>query len=159
MFVLCSLQIQYLGYPRTQLNEAQIDRCLEAYLLWLLGKTMFTEPHGDSISARFITIAFEIANARRPEDIRQRSFGSAVLAATYRGMCTACQRNSANTMFLGCPLFVQLWSWERFPVGRPDVDIARPWDAEESHIAGVEMPTVGTVWARREVSFYFSHFY
>lgn len=147
------MQIQDLGYPHTQLDDNQIDRCLEAYVLWLLGKTMFTESAGDSISSRFITIAFEIADARHPQDIRQRSFGSAVLAATYRGMCSACVRNTANTMLLGCPLLLQLWSWERFPIGRPYVDVATPWDADESHAMGIENPTVGTVWTRREVCF------
>lgn len=129
----------------------QIDRCLEAFILWLLGKTMFTDSHGDVINARHIGIAYEIAQARRPEDIIRRSFGSAVLAATYRGMCTACQKNKENTTLLGCPLLLQLWSWERFPIGRPDVEIYRSWD-EGGVNDEIDAPTFGTVWCHRQVS-------
>ena len=71
------------------MSEAQIDRSLEAYILWLFGKTMFTENHVTTVDARLIGIAREIADARCPGDILQRSFGSAVLAAMYRGLCKA----------------------------------------------------------------------
>ena len=127
--------------------------------MWLLGKTMFTETSGDSITARFINIAVEIANARRPEDIRERSYGSAVLAATYRGMCSACVKNQKNSVLVGCPLLLQLWSWERFPIGRPGVDVTTAWKPAESLARGIEKPTVGSMWTRREVSSRFTcHF-
>ncbi len=35
----------------------QITRSLEAYILWLLGKVMFTENHQTTISRRYIPIA------------------------------------------------------------------------------------------------------
>lgn len=147
------MQIGLLGYPQRQLDETQIDRCLETFILWLLSKTMFTEGHGDSINARHIRIAHEIAQAQQPQDIRQRSFGSAVLAATYRGMCNACQRNKENTALFGCPLLLQLWSWERFPVGRPDVRIGKSWYLDEGEVQDpVDAPTFATVWTRRKVS-------
>jgi hypothetical protein len=39
------------------------------------------------------------------EQIPQISWGSAVLAATYRGLCSAVMRlTSRETIFLGCPL-------------------------------------------------------
>ena len=115
------MQIQQLGYPETQLTEAQITRSLEAYILWLLEKVMFTENHVTTITARYIPIALEIANATSADMIIQRSWGSAVLAATYRGICSGCQRRAPKSGLLGCPLLLQLWSWERFPIGRPDV--------------------------------------
>ena len=65
------------------MNEAQITRSLEAYLMWLLGKIMFTENHGSTISALYIPIEREIAEATTEDDITERSWGSAVLAATY----------------------------------------------------------------------------
>jgi hypothetical protein len=34
-----------------QTTEEQITRSLEAYLMWLFGKIMFIESHGDTISA------------------------------------------------------------------------------------------------------------
>lgn len=50
---LLQYQICNLGYPAAQLTPPQITRCLEAYIIWLLGKTMFTDNHVDTVSARF----------------------------------------------------------------------------------------------------------
>ena len=102
------MQIGVLGYPDAALTEAQITRCLEAYLIWLFGKVMFIDSHVDTISARFINMAREIAEAHHVEDIVPRSFGSAVLAATYRAMCSACRKNKCSSSILGCPLLLHL---------------------------------------------------
>ena len=152
------MQIGVLGYPGIALTGPQITRCLEAYLIWLFGKVMFTETHVDTISARFIPIAREIAEAESCDDIVPRSFGSAVLASTYRALCTTCTKNKESSSILGCPLLLHLWSWERLPVGRPDIDGQTPWDEYRLIDANdVDLPTVGTVWARREVRLYHSY--
>ena len=130
-----------------------ITRCLEAYIIWLFGKWMFTETHVDTISARYISLAREIADAHTPADIVPRSFGSAVLAATYRALCNVCTKNKPSSSLLGCPLLLQLWSWERFHIGRPDVDAERPWDYRLNPQNAIDFPTVGSVWTRREVNF------
>lgn len=87
---LRQFQIGKLGYPGIMMNETQVDRCLEVYVLWLFDKVMFTSNHVNTVDARYIGVAREIAEARRREDIVQRSWGSAVLAATLRAMCCAC---------------------------------------------------------------------
>ena len=127
--------------------------------MWLLGKVMFTENHVSTISARYIPIALEIASAERPDQITQRSWGSAVLAATYRGMCNGCHLVGARAALLGCPLLLQLWSWERFSIGRPDVRLQEPM-GELFDIDGIDMPTFGVSWTRRQVCFmlYLLHF-
>ena len=114
---------------------------------------MFTETHVDTISARYISLAREIADAHTPADIVPRSFGSAVLAATYRALCNVCTKNKSSSSLLGCPLLLQLWSWERFHIGRPDVDAERPWDYRLNGADAVDFSTVGSVWTRREVNF------
>jgi hypothetical protein len=120
--------------------------------MWLLGKVMFTENHGNTISARYIRIAMEIANATTANHITQRSWGSAVLAATYRGMCKGCQLVAPKSALLGCPLLLQLWSWERFPIGRPDTMAEKPYPLDEMFdVDGIDMPTFGTLWTRRKV--------
>ena len=96
------MQIGVLGYPDAALTEAQITRCLEAYLLWLFGKVMFIDSHVDTISARFINMAREIAEAHHVEDIVPQSFGSAVLAAKYRSLCTVCTKNADSSSIFGC---------------------------------------------------------
>ena len=156
---MISIQIVRLGYPGVVLSEAQIDRSLEAYIMWLFGKTMFTENHVTTVDARLIGIAREIADARCPRDIQQRSFGSAVLAATYRGLCKACVLKSRKSAIVGCPLLLQLWSYERFPIGRPYVNIDKPFGLEDmagTYVPSIgDLPTMGSVWTRREVFSYY----
>ena len=124
--------------------------------MWLLGKTMFTENYVNTISARYIRIAFEIAEATVADDITPRSWGSAVLAATYRGVCFGCQLTSPRSALLGCPLLLQLWSWERFPIGRPDILAEDPFPLTSMFDADrIDMPTFGTVWTRRKVCLQF----
>ncbi|KAK1680870.1 hypothetical protein QYE76_041718 [Lolium multiflorum] len=117
------------------MSEAQITRSLEAYILWLLGKVIFTENHQTTISRPFIPIALEIAEAQTIDDIIHRSWGSAVLAATNRGLCNACTLVSPKSGLLGCPLFLQLWSWERFPIGCPDIDAECPFGGKRRRFA------------------------
>jgi hypothetical protein len=94
------------------MTEEHITWSLEAYLMWLLGRIMFIESHRDTISACFIPIALEIANAVTPVDITLRSWGSVV----YRAMCNSCCKAKPTYALLGCPLFLQLWLWERFAI-------------------------------------------
>ncbi|KAM0915146.1 hypothetical protein ACQ4PT_011046 [Festuca glaucescens] len=150
---LHEFQIDQFGYPATPMNEAQITRSLEAYLMWLLGKTMFTDNHGNTISARYIAIAQEIAEATEAEDITHRSWGSAVLATTYRGMCKGCQLTASGSGIVGCPLLLQLWSWARFPIGRPEI-AGGSWPANELYDAEhIDMPTFGSLWTSRKRRF------
>ena len=95
-----------------QLTVQQLDRALEAYLLWLFGYVLFTTGAGDTVSARWIDVAREIADAQNPADVRDRSWGSAVLAATFRGLCTVCFKAEGRPTLMGCPLLLQLWCFE-----------------------------------------------
>ena len=113
---------------------------------------MFTENHGDTIGAHFIPFARQIAGAQEPENITPRSWGSAVLAATYRALCKGCQLTGKGADLLGCPLFLQLWSWERFSVGRPIIQFDEPFGVEEMFDADyIDMPTFATIWTCRKV--------
>ena len=120
--------------------------------MWLLGKVMFTENHQTTINRHYIPIALEIAEATSADDITPRSWGSTVLVATYRGLCSACTLVFPKSGLLGCPLLLQLWSWERFPIGRPDVDGDRSFGiAEWDDADHIDMPTFGILWTRHEV--------
>src|SRR5438552_3474370 len=92
-----------------------VARHLEAYLLWLFGLVMFTTSHGDT-DARWILYVRAIADG---EEVAPVSWGSTVLCATYRGLCEACTRTRGHSNLTGMPILLQLWSFERFPVGRP----------------------------------------
>ena len=101
-----------------QPTEEQVARHLEAFLLWLFGSVMFTSTHGNTVNARWIPIARAIAEVDM-DAIPQLSWGSAVLCGTYQAVCDACIQSSSSSILAGMPLLVQLWSFERFQVGRP----------------------------------------
>src|SRR5207253_11090615 len=91
-------------------DDYSVSRSLEAYLLWLFGAMMFSNTHGDSVDKVLMVYAREIADA--PEDeVPTRRWGSAVLAATYRGLCDACAKTKQDAIVRGCQLFVQVWAY------------------------------------------------
>lgn len=130
-------------------DEYTLSRHLEAYLLWLFGWTMFTGTHGDAAPRWFIHLAQQIADAPL-EAMPQYSWASAVLAATYRGLCDACTKSDANAILTGCPLLLQLWSYTRFHVGRPKMDFT-PFPESFYGETEDDGPTAGTVWCCRRV--------
>ena len=129
-------------------DEYSVIRLLEAYLLWLFGYIMFNNTHGNSVDRILLPYAREIADG--DEDIPPYGWGEAVLAATYRGLCDGCRKTHGNAILAGCPLLLQLWSYERLAVGRPIVSDELYHEAmygdEED-----DMPTMGTLWIWRQV--------
>lgn len=75
----------------------------------------------------------------------QYSWGSVILCATYRGLCHASQRSTGATPnLIICYVFLQLWSWEHFPVGWPTFERAvHPYSELDDPIDG---PTMGFWW-------------
>ena len=69
-------------------DEYSVTRSLEVYLLWLFGYIMFNNTHGNSVDRILLLYAREIADG--DEDVPPYSWGEAVLAATYRGLCDGC---------------------------------------------------------------------
>ena len=97
-------------------------RHLFAYLLYLFG-IMFPSSHGDVVLPSLIKIAEEIVDAPLPPNPIY-SFGSAMLAHTYRGLCDGTQKTKVATkghILAVSYEFLQLWSWEYLPVGRPHI--------------------------------------
>ena len=142
-------------FPDDQ-EEWIVQRHLVAYLLWLFGWVMFTGTHADSVDKHFIHFAEQIAELPIAE-IPQYSWGSAVLAATYAGLCDACVRNSKQSSLPGCPLLLMLWAHERFDIGRPQLDSYANYGLREMYRSGVDdiddRPTMGSLWTHREVFF------
>nr|ABA95137.1 Transposable element protein, putative, MuDR [Oryza sativa Japonica Group] len=130
-------------------DDYSVRRSLEAYLLWLFGWVMFTSTHGHAVDFRLVHYARSIADAQ-PQDVPQWSWGSAVLAATYRALCEACTKTDAGAIIAGCPMLLQLWAAERFAIGRPVVDSA-PYGVGRSAQWPEDGPTMGTYWCRRGV--------
>ena len=53
------------------------------------------------------------------ENIAQYSWGSAALGWLYRQLYDACRRAGNDSNLGGCAYLLQIWIWERFPVGQP----------------------------------------
>lgn len=142
-------------YMRPDVDDETVSRHLEAYLLWLFGFVMFCSSSGNCVGKFLLPYARWIAESD-PDSMPQFSWGSAVLAATYRGMCNACIKDGQLPILDGCPLLLQLWSYERFPVGRPVIDPS-PYNEQGYHGDPIDMPTMGSYWCRRKVKAFHSY--
>lgn len=112
--------------------------------MWLFGFIMFKNGHGNTVDKILMPYAREIADADE-DQVPTWSWGSAVLAATYRGLCDACIKDDDRARFQGCALLLQLWSYERLAVGRPIVD-HRPYELQYYGDLEDDRPTMGTLW-------------
>ena len=101
-------------YMRDNADEATVARHFEAYLLWLFGWVMFCSSQGNSVSKYLLPYAQSLADAAIVE-VPQYSLGSAVLSATYLELCRGCLKvldAKHAGILMGCPLLLQLWSYE-----------------------------------------------
>jgi hypothetical protein len=119
---------------------------------------LFCGSQGQAVSKYLIPCARRIAEAEDVDQVPQISWGSAVLAGTYRGLCSCVSKGAAEEgILLGCPLLVQLWSYEHLQVGRPTVDLS-PFAAPPEGHDDVDLPIKGSLWCLckvRTVSFDF----
>ena len=127
-------------------------RHLFAYLLWLFG-VMFPNSHGEVVLPGLIYFAAKIVDEPLLA-VPTYSFGSAILSHTYRGLCDATQKSSlAAKAPLLCVSyeFLQLWSWEYLPVGRPQiVNPITPYDFGEGIVTMSSRWTLGRKkWATK----------
>ena len=123
--------------------------------MWLLGGTLLVNGTGNAVDKVLIPYATAIADAEGEDDIVMYSWGSAVLAATYHGLCDACSKTDASGLLTGCPLLLQLWAYERIAIGRPVLDMS-PYE-DDLYVVGEDDqgPTMGTLWlCGREVRLY-----
>jgi hypothetical protein len=127
-----------------------LDRFLEVYLLWLFGWVLFCESAGNSVSRYMFPWAQKIADAPL-DQMPQISWGSAVLEATYRGLCSAVSRPASKEgIVLGCPLLVQMWIHKRFDIGQPKADLSEyQMLPDDTDLA--DLRTMGSLWCLRKV--------
>ena len=130
-------------------DDYSVTRSLEAYLLWLFGYIMFNNSHGHCVDRVLVSYAQEIADADE-DAIPLYSWGSAVLACTYRGLCKASQQNDRNDVLTGCPILLQFWSYERIAIGRPMIDQSS-YTSDMYGDTEDDRPTMGTLWYSRQV--------
>jgi hypothetical protein len=102
------------------------------------------------VSRYLLLWAQKIANAPL-DQMHQISWGNAVLAATYRELCSAVSRSgSKEGILLGCPLLLQMWIHERFDIGRLKADL---WEYQPlpEDTDPADNPTMGSLRCLRKV--------
>ena len=100
--------------------------------MYMFGKVLFPDSGGSDVSWMFLPLL------RDWDDAGRYSWGSAGLAYLYRQLDEACRRSSNYANMGGCVLVLQVWMWERLPVGRPPKKALRDWEHADPAMA----PTV-----------------
>ncbi|KAI5004140.1 hypothetical protein ZWY2020_031383 [Hordeum vulgare] len=116
-----------------------VERFARAYLWNLLTQVVFPDGTGDTASWMFL-------DPLRDWDVKW-SWGSAALAFLYRQLDGACMRSKPTSCLGGFVWALQVWMWERIPVGRnfslaPEEPWKYPFDGDEERY-----PTIAHTWA------------
>ncbi|KAJ3708556.1 hypothetical protein LUZ61_012261 [Rhynchospora tenuis] len=97
-------------------DEDQIDRYTRAFVLELIGCTLFPDGTGDSVPAFYLDL---LRDLRTAPSQGVYNWGAATLAALYRGLDTAAINNTTK---IGAPwLLLQVWSYARLTLCRPTI--------------------------------------
>ncbi|KAL9659078.1 hypothetical protein QQ045_010939 [Rhodiola kirilowii] len=95
-------------------DDETLKKYARAYLLNLIGSTLFGDKSGKEIPLYFLPLLEDL------DRVRNYSWGSAVLACLYSNMYTAC--TIAHSQLAGVPLIIQFWSWDRLSrIGVPNI--------------------------------------
>jgi Plant mobile domain len=88
-------------------------RYTRVFCLDLFGSVMFPNNSADSVPAAYLTFLDDLLNV--PEE--GYNWGQAVLSLLYFNLCWSCLEPPG--CIAGPVLLLQMWSWTRFPIGRP----------------------------------------
>jgi len=116
-YVGSSLKLSWLkenfqGEPEVD-NEVVMNHHIRAYLLFLIGTLLCPDKSGNTVPLMYLPLLEDL------DMVDDYSWGSATLACLYRNLCKACTGNASQ--IAGCLILLQLWSWERIGMGRPEV--------------------------------------
>ena len=101
--------------PAADALEGVIARFARAWLWHLVTGFLFPDSSGNTISWFWLELV-----GQDWDNIATFQLGNAALGWLYRQMCDACRRTRENANLGGCAYLLQLWMWERIPVGRPE---------------------------------------
>ncbi|CAL5055662.1 unnamed protein product [Urochloa decumbens] len=129
---------QHFGHPPPPgAADGVIQRHARAWLWHLVGGFLFPDGSGNTLSWMWLDIL-----SQQWEVVAAYSWGSATLAWLYRQMCEACRRTGDSSSLGGCCYLLQVWMWERIPVGRPDRGPPGDWGFNDEG----SLPTVAFLW-------------
>ncbi|KAJ7951578.1 serine/threonine-protein phosphatase 7 long form-like [Quillaja saponaria] len=110
MVKLTWLKEYFSGCPEDAVPE-EIERCTRAYLLYLVGSTIFSTTTGNKVPVMYLSL-FE-----NFEKAGTFAWGAAALAFLYRALGNASLKSQSTIS--GCLTLLQCWSYSRLNVGRP----------------------------------------
>ncbi|KAL9685786.1 hypothetical protein QQ045_023239 [Rhodiola kirilowii] len=97
-------------------DEETLKKYAWAYLLNLIGSTLFSDKSGKTIPLYFLPLLEDL------DRVRNYIWGSDVLACLYSNMCGAC--TIGHSHLAGVPLIIQFWSWDRLSrIGVPKITV------------------------------------
>ncbi|RLN42961.1 hypothetical protein C2845_PM01G46500 [Panicum miliaceum] len=131
-----------------------VERHAQDWLWHLFGGFIFPGGSGNTISWMTLPII-----GQQWEMIGTYSWGSVALGWMYRQLCDACRHVGSDANLGGCAYLLQIWIWERFPVGRPYRGPIEAWphaDAESRPIVAFCGKNVGALHLPHRVKRQFS---
>ncbi|KDP29895.1 hypothetical protein JCGZ_18464 [Jatropha curcas] len=99
--------------PEDALTE-EVERCTRAYLLYLVGSTIFSTTTGNKVPVMYLPL-FE-----NFEEAGNYAWGAAALAFLYRALGNACVKSQST--ICGCLTLLQCWSYFHLNIGRPKLN-------------------------------------
>ncbi|XP_057735669.1 protein MAIN-LIKE 2-like [Arachis stenosperma] len=89
----------------------EIERCTRAYLLYLVGSTIFSTTTGNKVPVMYLPLFENFEKAGK------FAWGAGALAFLYRALGNASLKSQSTIS--GCLTLVQCWSYSRLNVGQP----------------------------------------
>lgn len=117
-----------------EVDDMTVERHVRAYILSLLCGVLFPDGTG-RMSLIYLPLIADLSR------VSTYSWASAVLAFLYRSLCSVASSHNIKNIG-GSLLLLQLWSWERFHVGRPLVRSPLCTEMGIEH----DLPPIGFRW-------------
>ncbi|KAG5036408.1 Protein MAIN-LIKE 2 [Glycine max] len=92
-------------------SQEEIERCTRAYLLYLVGSTIFSTTTGNKVPVMYLSLFEDFDKAGK------FAWGAGALAFLYRALGNASLKSQSTIS--GCLTLVQCWCYSRLNVGLP----------------------------------------
>ncbi|KAL1191812.1 Protein MAIN-LIKE 2 [Cardamine amara subsp. amara] len=113
MVKLSWLKEYFSGCPDDASYE-EVERCTRAYLLYLVGSTIFSTTTGNKVPVMYLPLFEDF------DDAGTFAWGAAALAFLYRALGNASVKSQST--ICGCLTLLQCWSYYHLNIGRPKLN-------------------------------------
>jgi hypothetical protein len=100
-----------------QPTQEELLQQLRIYIFYLFGKILFPDTSGDRVHTMYLPLLEDMST------IKSYSWGSAVLASLYRGLCDVTLSKKAKPTIPGCALLLHAWARCRIPHAQRHRDV------------------------------------